>query len=136
MRSPCISIRQPWAAMIVLGIKDVENRTWRFPDRLSGARVLIHAGLTPDPAISLSHQYYDAKAGRPDAYRTGGIIGSVVLEGHTYRNGSRWAFPGHVHWLLAEPRILPFSPCKGRLGFFEVEYPMEAVEQAERPETS
>jgi len=38
-----ISIRQPWAALIVSGIKDVENRTW--PTRYRG-QLLIHASRT------------------------------------------------------------------------------------------
>src|SRR5690242_9023233 len=44
-----ISIRQPWAALIVHGFKDVENRTW--PTRYRGA-VLIHASLRPDDISS------------------------------------------------------------------------------------
>jgi hypothetical protein len=40
-----ISIRQPWAALIVHGFKDVENRTW--PTRYRGP-VLVHASLRPD----------------------------------------------------------------------------------------
>jgi|ERR1700687_42153 len=40
-----ISIRQPWASLIVSGAKDVENRTW--PTRYRGT-VLIHASLRAD----------------------------------------------------------------------------------------
>ena len=35
-----ITIKQPWASLIVHGIKDIENRTWRTNYR---GRVLIHA---------------------------------------------------------------------------------------------
>ena len=38
-----ISIRQPWAWLIVNGYKDVENRVWFA--KLRG-RVLIHAGVS------------------------------------------------------------------------------------------
>ena len=38
---PALSIRQPWAELIVRGHKDVENRTWRHSYR---GPVLIHAG--------------------------------------------------------------------------------------------
>ena len=38
-----ISIKQPWASLIVHGIKDVENRTWKCPQKYIGQRVLIHA---------------------------------------------------------------------------------------------
>jgi ASCH domain len=40
-----ISIRQPWAGLIVSGLKDVENRTW--PTRYRGP-ILIHASQRPD----------------------------------------------------------------------------------------
>jgi hypothetical protein len=94
MLMPVISIRQPWAALIVAGIKDVENRTWRFPVHLTGKVVLVHTGIKPDPSFSVVHQYYDARPGHPEAYRAGGIVGSVVLDGHTRNSGSRWAIPG------------------------------------------
>jgi hypothetical protein len=35
-----LSVRQPWASLIVNGFKDVENRTW--PTRYRG-RILVHA---------------------------------------------------------------------------------------------
>ena len=39
----CLSIRQPWADLIVRGVKDVENRGWQC--RIRGP-LLIHASLT------------------------------------------------------------------------------------------
>ena len=38
-----ISIKQPWAYLIASGIKDIENRTWKCPEKYIGTRVLIHA---------------------------------------------------------------------------------------------
>ena len=38
---PAISVYQPWADLIVRGIKNIENRSW--PTRFRG-RILIHAG--------------------------------------------------------------------------------------------
>ena len=38
-----ISIKQPSASLIVNGIKDIENRSWRMPEKYKGQRVLIHA---------------------------------------------------------------------------------------------
>lgn len=40
-----ITIKQPWASLIVVGIKDVENRTWKTNFR---GRVLIHASAKAD----------------------------------------------------------------------------------------
>ena len=39
-----ITVKQPWASLIVEGVKDIENRTWKTNFR---GRVLIHAGATP-----------------------------------------------------------------------------------------
>jgi patatin-like phospholipase/ASCH domain-containing protein len=44
-----LSIRQPWASLIISGVKDVENRTW--PTRYRGP-VLIHASLRVDDTSS------------------------------------------------------------------------------------
>lgn len=41
MKQTALSIRQPWAWLIVNGHKDIENRTWRTNHR---GRRLIHAG--------------------------------------------------------------------------------------------
>ncbi len=36
----CLSVRQPWASLIIRGTKDVENRTWDTDYR---GRLAIHA---------------------------------------------------------------------------------------------
>ena len=41
-----ITIKQPWASLIVSGLKDIENRTWSCPKKYLGKRVLIHAAKT------------------------------------------------------------------------------------------
>ena len=41
-----LSIKQPWAALLVAGIKTVEIRRW--PTNRRG-RILIHAARIPDP---------------------------------------------------------------------------------------
>ena len=42
-----LSIKQPWAYLIASGIKDIENRTWKCPEKYIGKRVLIHASAKP-----------------------------------------------------------------------------------------
>ena len=44
-RVVAISVKQPWAALLVAGVKTVEVRTWRTNQR---GRVLIHASKIPD----------------------------------------------------------------------------------------
>jgi|GEM_PF-3784742 len=42
-----ISIKQPWAYLICTGIKDIENRTWKCPEKYIGQRVYVHASAKP-----------------------------------------------------------------------------------------
>ena len=58
-----ISIKQPWAALIVAGLKTVEVRTW--PTRRRG-RVLIHAAkLADDRPEAWDHITTAARWGSP-----------------------------------------------------------------------
>jgi hypothetical protein len=43
----CISIKQPFAFLILNNKKPIENRTWRLPEKYKGKRVLIHASGKP-----------------------------------------------------------------------------------------
>jgi hypothetical protein len=38
-----LSVQQPWASLILMGVKPVENRTWPAPPWLIGQRLAIHA---------------------------------------------------------------------------------------------
>lgn len=42
-----ISVKQPWAYLLCAGIKNIENRTWKLPEKYKGQRVLIHASGKP-----------------------------------------------------------------------------------------
>jgi len=126
-----ISIRQPWAWLIVNGFKPVENRTWYTNHR---GPTLIHA------AKGMTHKEYeeielcvamsiDPKICVPafDNLKRGGIIGSVeIIDCVSQNNGcpaymdTPW-FTGPFGFVLARPEKLPFIPLKGRLGFFEVD---------------
>ena len=39
-----ITLHQPWATLIALGIKSVETRSWPAPERLLGQVIAVHAG--------------------------------------------------------------------------------------------
>ena len=39
-----ITLHQPWATLIALGIKTVETRSWPAPERLLGQVIAVHAG--------------------------------------------------------------------------------------------
>lgn len=42
-----ITLHQPWATLIALGVKTIETRSWSPPASAIGERLLIHAGAKP-----------------------------------------------------------------------------------------
>jgi len=119
--SVALSVRQPWAWLIVNGHKDVENRTWCT--RFRGP-VLIHAakGMTRD-----EYDNADVAAAMNGveippfaALERGGIVGVVEIVDCVSRSSSDW-FYGPFGFVLKNARWLLFRPCKGSLGFFHME---------------
>jgi hypothetical protein len=112
---PCLSIRQPYAWLIVHGIKPVENRTWSTKFR---GRVLIHAGVTyakrdhHDDLESWGHIGYPATREE--------MVGGIVGGGH--HRGLRARAPERVlHGALrlrsgASEGIWEADPARGSLG--------------------
>lgn len=134
---PCLSVRQPWAWLIVHGGKDIENRDWATKRR---GRVLIHAakGMTQAEwgrawdfaaGSGASPKALEAGLTRMNVER-GGIVGSVEIVDCVAQSTSRW-FMGRYGFVLRDPKPLPFVPWKGALGFFGV--PRSALAAAARP---
>ena len=116
-----LSIRQPWAWLIVNGHKDIENREWNTRFR---GRVLIHAGkgMTRDEYDSAELSALLAggvKIPPREALERGGIVGIAEIVDCVTSHPSRWFF-GSYGFVLRDAKPLPFMPCKGELGFFEV----------------
>ena len=125
-----ITIKQPWATLIVDGVKDVENRSWVLPKKYIGERVLIHASskifrmyqLQLDNALieRLHRSGYENSNKREHNYPTGAIIGSVEITGCVTDSDSEWAMPDHFHFTLAHAVRFPQPiPATGKLGFWE-----------------
>lgn len=123
---PCLSIRQPWAWLILHGGKDIENRDW--PTKRRG-RVLVHAakGMTWDE-WGHAWDFAQGSGASPRALtagltyhniQRGGIVGSVEIVDCVERSESPW-FIGRYGFVLRDPRPLPFTPWKGALGFFGI----------------
>lgn len=116
-----LSIRQPWAFLIVYCGKDVENRAWHTKHR---GRFLVHAakGMTKDEyAFAYRYAVERGVAYMPrfEELNRGGIIGSVDLVDSVDTSDSPW-YMGQKAFVLRDPQPLPFVPLKGRLQFFEV----------------
>lgn len=123
-----LSVKQPWAALLVAGRKTIEVRRWSTGRR---GRILIHAAGIPDP--------------RPEAWklvppeleylarRNGGLLGACdLVECRTYRRPEAFAADVQLHlcdpkwfqepvmygFLMTRPVELPFQPCSGWMRFF------------------
>ena len=131
-----LSVRQPWASLIVLGLKDIENRSWATRQR---GTVLVHAskGMTRnewEDAIDFAVEAIRADPRNAGATKTktlrelgfefdalprGGIVGQVEITDCVTASPSPW-FMGEHGFVLANPKPLPFRPFKGALGFFNI----------------
>lgn len=112
-----LSIRQPWAYLIMAGIKPVENRDWRT--RIRGD-ILIHASTwqPDDEFISRIEQEHGIRIPM-DKLQFGGVIGTVEVVGMVEDHPSPF-FCGPVGWVLRNPRPCDFLPARGRPGLFRL----------------
>lgn len=125
-----LSIRQPWATLVVQGLKTVEIRRW---DTRFRGPVLIHASgirdKRPEAWLQLPEQL------KKDAEVIGGIIGCVELIGvrayhdaeafvkeqGLHLNDPSWYRPPVLYgFAFVGARRLPFRPCAGQVRFFTV----------------
>jgi hypothetical protein len=118
-----LSIRQPWAELILCGRKSIEVRTWNTAYR---GRVWIHAGKKIDES-ALSR--FDL----PDSLFLGGYVGSVEIlriESFTYASWSQLREkhldvgplrPNTFAWFLGnEERLSEPLQAPGQIGLFSV----------------
>lgn len=138
-----ISVKQPWASLIISGIKDIENRKWKTNYR---GRVLIHASnstdldnlpldsiFTPEQILELK-QHYSENVLSSFIYPHGLIIGSVEIIDCVTNHTSIWAEKSRplsfssitnnekpiYNWVLKNPiKFEKPIPAKGKLSFWE-----------------
>ena len=132
-----LSIKQPWAALVVQGLKTIEVRRWPTARR---GRILIHAARVPDKRPeALNHITPEV---RSLAQLQGGIIGAVELtECRPYHdlptflvdqalhyNETSWFEPPVLYgFTFARPEVVPFRAYPGWFRFFKVEIPETAA---------
>jgi hypothetical protein len=125
-----LSIRQPWATLVVLGLKSVEIRRWSTPIR---GPVYIHAGKIadgrPEGWSRVPEEYWEITA------RRGGLIGTADLvdcityasardfgrDRQLHFNPLSWFLPPHMFgFRFAQSAIVPFRAISGQVKFFPV----------------
>ena len=140
-----LTLTQPWASLVILGIKRIETRSWatyqRGPliihagagwsaDDRDFAADLMHAGILPERWLTT------ARSVKPDLPLGAGlgvvtlhriIAVSLIRRSETYAS---WLSPiereygdysdGRYGWFLTDPRPFPVPvPARGALGLWE-----------------
>ncbi len=126
-----LSLKQPWAALLVHGRKTVEVRRWATTVR---GPVLIHAAAVSDPRPEAWANV--PRELRESARLVGGVVGVADLTGLAdYRtpqlfvadqgrhlNDPAWFLPPRMYgFVFANPRVLPFRAYPGKVRFFTIE---------------
>ncbi len=138
-----LSVRQPYASLLVKGIKDVENRSRRTNYR---GLVLIHASqkmhdivtymrglggvmFSGIPAYVLSES--DLCDLQPEV-NFSAIIGCVEIVDCVQNHPSEWAEKGQWHWVCknAKAFVNPIRDVKGKLGIWDWEGEIEELEES------
>jgi hypothetical protein len=117
-----ITIRQPWAELILRGRKPFELRSWKTHYR---GPLVIHAAARVD-AEDARHFGLN-----PEKLITGAFVGVAILSDvrpytrqdarllKKRRAGHGW-FAGNFSWVLKKPQRIPPVKAKGQLGLFKV----------------
>jgi hypothetical protein len=120
---PALSIKQPWAWVIVNGFKDIENRDW--PTRFTG-KFFVHTGKNFDKWVSVSQfrdlldkENYNRLCIEWEKLPTGGIVGVSEIVDCVDYSASKW-FVGEWGFVLKNSHTVDFVPLKGKLGFFNL----------------
>ena len=123
-----LSVRQPWAYLIVAGHKDIENRKWYTNHR---GPLLIHASQAMEPDDFPMQREWIETCGIviPEDLPRGAIVGSATLAHVDCGNGyqgdglactSPW-FEGPYGFHMADAVEFAESiPCRGQLGIRDV----------------
>jgi hypothetical protein len=128
-----LSVKQPWAGLLVLGHKTIEVRRWSHRRR---GRVLIHAAGLRDEREEAWRRFEGLLAPEKGEWllQDGGIIGvGEVVECREYctleqfiqdqahhLNPPSWFEPPMYGFVFRNPVPLRFQPLAGQVRFFKV----------------
>jgi hypothetical protein len=102
-----LSLKEPWASLVLNGKKTIETRVWKTNYR---GRLLLCASKNPASAIS------------GKAFATVTLLDIRKMTKKDEKKACCKIYPGAYAWILSD--ITPIEPyeVKGQLGLFEIEY--------------
>lgn len=130
-----LSVKNPWAYLLAIGLKDVENRSWHTNFR---GTVLIHASaamherylpgvrgncFTGECASAINHKGIAPKIILNELIYSS-IIGKMDIVDCVSNSNSIWAEKGQFHWIIKNAILFdqPILNVKGKLSFWEYAY--------------
>ncbi len=131
VRDYAISLKQPWATLLVHGLKTIEVRRWPTARR---GRVLIHAARMPDPCAEAWQRVPEYL--QEHAQLLGGLMGaaeivdcrrygdepSFVKDSALHLNEASWFEPAGLYgFTFARAEVHPFRKYPGWMRFFPVD---------------
>lgn len=137
-----LTVKQPWASLVMSGIKTFETRCWETPYR---GRIAITSSKTKPPksvwgnyAIqeALGRGAYAAFQGEEVELPFGMLLGTVELVEivpafdvwdeavNNDETGLGDFFPDTFAWRLVDPRPIEPIPIKGQLGLWNLPVPL------------
>ncbi|MGE5519226.1 MAG: ASCH domain-containing protein [Candidatus Dadabacteria bacterium] len=134
-----LSLLQPWATLVVMGLKTIETRSWSTNHR---GPLLIHASLGRAGALVALESPFDMYINNFDSLPFGAIIGQVNLddvlrveqlffsaEEINRLSLEERAFgdysPGRYAWLLSDAKVFVRPiPIKGSLNLWNYSGPL------------
>lgn len=127
MKHKVLTVKQPYASLLVGGVKDVENRSRRTNYR---GTVLIHAGARMHDVVSFLRKRHEFTVEEitimtqvnevEENELFGCIVGSVEIVDCVQDSTSPWAERGQWHWVCRNAKVFdhPIRNVKGRLGLW------------------
>jgi len=115
-----LSIRQPWAWLIVNGFKDIENRKWQTQFR---GRIYVQSGkrMVLDDFPEQRQYFHGEGIVIPENLTLGAIIGEVTITDCIEQSDNPW-FCGPYGFVLKNPLSYETPiPYRGQLGLFEIQ---------------
>lgn len=116
-----ISVRQPWAELLLRRRKTVEYRLWRLPEKYWGEWLYLHASLT----MSQNEKAAALHGVGANILLRGGYVGKIrfgrpsfdftPIEARAYT-----PLPYCWHWPVIDAERISFIPAKGKTRIFKV----------------
>ncbi|MVN86564.1 ASCH domain-containing protein [Deinococcus sp. HMF7620] len=108
-----LTIDQPFASLMAMGIKKVENRNWSPDESLIGRRIAIHAGRTYDYLGSYMVKNDHGIICHAAQFPRGAVVATATLKEVVTHLDDPW-FRGPYGWIFDEIVMIEPLACSGR----------------------